>query len=393
MKNIDLLFDNNKNGNRKFVKKYVKFISFQKIWLISWKCNTLSGDDIYRLLCCLDYINTKNKSLPIYINVDFIQFADKLVYIILECICYYIINSTNHKIYLVFGQKDTIWTEGVRYTSLSLIANDYPKDLIKRHFFKDVSLHHFRQVIVNNNIKTDFLNELTTNIFFFFKHLKIEDSTNELLCDSISELVGNAIEHGHSDCLLDIDVTDSRYKKRDDNSDDNYYGINVVILNFSDISFDKKIKNKLSKRIDLDDRYMVVKAAENIHSQHYSNNYTEDDFYTLASFQHKISGSLKKDVAGGVGLTQLIKSLEEKSDVHLCYLLSKKRVLYFLKEFLQYDENKYIGFNKENNFANHIPDDSVFQHCKTFFPGTAYNLNFAIRKGDLDHGEQSDIEI
>jgi hypothetical protein len=303
------------------------------------------------------------------------------------------INTTNHKIYLAFGQKDTIWTEGIQYTSLRLLADGYSNALINNHFLKDLSLQHFRQVIFNDSIKTDFLNELMTNIFFFFKHLEIEDSTSEMLCDSISELVGNAIEHGHSDCLLDIDVTDSSYKKRDNNADDYFYGINVVILNFSDISFNKKIKNKLSKNIDLDERYMVVKEAEKFHSQHYNDDYTEDDFYTLASFQHKISGSLKKNVAGGVGLTQLIKSLEEKSDGHLCYMLSKKRALFFLKEFLQYDKNKYIGFNKENSFNNHIPDKSVFQPCRTFFPGTAYNLNFAIRKGDLEHGEQSDIEI
>lgn len=389
MKHLDLLFLKNSKDIMKYGKKYVKFQSRQrkKYWRISWKCDIFSGDDIYILLCCLNYVNSKNKSFPISIEFNSIEFADKLVYILLECICYYIINNTNHKILFSFRHRQTIWTEGIKYTSINLITSGYSTALINNHFLRDFSLQHFRQVIFNDSIKTDFLNRLFTEVFFFFKHLEIEDSTNEMLCESISELVGNAIEHGHSDCLLDIDVTDNNYQKRNDVEDHYYYGINVVILNFSKTSFNSKIRSKLSKDIEFDNRYMVVKNAEKYHSQHFSTNYTEDDFYSVASFQHKISGSLKKDVAGGVGLTQLIKSLEEKSDVHLCYMLSKKRALFFLKEFLQYDDNQNIGFNKENNFSHHIPDESVFRHCSTFFPGTAYNLNFAIRKGDLDNGE------
>ena len=387
MKNIELLFDKNKRDIIKYGKQYVKFKSKEKIWLISWKCNIFSGEDIYKLLCCLNYVNSKNKSFPVCISFNSIEFADKLVYIIFECICYYTINNTNHKILFSVGLRDTIWTEGIRYTSLVFIAEGYSTAMINNHFLKDISLQHFRKVIFNDSIKTDYLNTLVTDIFYFFNHLDIDDSTNEMLCDSISELVGNAIEHGHSDCLLDIDVTDSSYQKRNDTEDDYYYGINVVVLNFSNTSFNKKIRTKLSKDIEFDERYKSVKVAEEYHSQYYDSNYTEDDFYSLASFQHKISGSLKKDVAGGVGLTHFIKSLEEKSDGHLCYMLSKKRALFFLKEFLQYDDNQYIGFNKQNDFSHHIPDESVFRNCNTFFPGTAYNLNFAIRKGDLDNGE------
>ena len=59
----------------------------------------------------------------------------------------------------------------------------------------------------------------------------------------------------------------------------------------------------------------------------------------------------------------------------------------FQKEYLQYDSEYYIGFNKENDFYEHIPDKTVFANSDTFFPGTAYNLNFAIKKGDLHHGK------
>lgn len=55
------------------------------------------------------------------------------------------------------------------------------------------------------------------------------------------------------------------------------------------------------------------------------------------------------------------------------------------KELLQYNDG-FIGFNKENDFLGHIPDISIFEDS-IFFPGTAYNLNFAIRKGEIENGE------
>ena len=120
---------------------------------------------------------------------------------------------------------------------------------------------------------------------------------------------------------------------------------------------------------------------------YFNKEYTEDDFYTIAAFQHKISGSIQKKVTGGVGLTHLIKSLEEKSSGHICYMLSNNRILDFKKEFLQYDKDDYIGFNFKNDFFGNIPELSIFKNSSTFFSGTAYNLNFAIKKGEMEYGE------
>ena len=76
----------------------------------------------------------------------------------------------------------------------------------------------------------------------------------------------------------------------------------------------------------------------------------------------------------------MIKSLEEKSDGHWCYMLTRNRITFFKPEYMKYDENKLIGFNKNQEFINEIPDVKIFRTISTNLPGTAYNLNFALRK-------------
>lgn len=387
MKNIKLLFEYNKNDNIKSSKRNIKLITKGKLkfWRLKNNDCNFSVDNIHSILCCLNHIITKDKyHLPIEIQLNKITFNDKLVFVILECICYYLINVAKRMIIVSFKAQKSIWTDGIRYSPLNFLNNDYNK--FNNKFWSDLQSKHFRQLIDYSHIKTDYLNHISTSILLFFKNLGLEDSTTEILCEGIVEIVGNAIEHGHSDCLIDIDVTDEEYQKRDDSDDSLYYGINVVVLNFSDNSFFDKLKQKLLNADNLNERYLKVNEAKKFHSQYFDKNYTEADFYTIAAFQHKISGSIGKGFTGGVGLTHLIKSLEEKSSGHICYVLCQNRVLYFSKELLQYDANDYIGFNNENDFFKHIPDLSILKRSDTYFPGTSYNLNFAIKKGEIENG-------
>lgn len=394
VKNIELLFEYNKNKSIKSSKRNIKLITKGnfKFWRLKNNDCNFSGDNIYSLLCDLNHIITADKyKLPIQIQLNTITFNDKLVFVILECICYYLINIARRMIIVSFNSKKTIWTDGIFYSPLKFLNNNYNE--FNNKFWNDLQLKHFRQIIDYNNIKTDYLNHISTKILFFFKRLGLEDSTTEILCEAIVEIVGNAIEHGHSDCLIDIDVTNDEYQKKHDSNDSLYYGINVIVLNFSENSFYGKLMQKLLNADNLNERYLKVNEAKKFHSQYFDKNYTEKDFYTIAAFQHKISGSIGKGPTGGVGLTHLIKSLEEKSSGHICYVLCQKRVLYFSKELLQYDEDNYIGFNNENDFFKHIPESSIFDLSDTYFPGTAYNLNFAIKKGEIENGQQNHIEL
>ena len=96
----------------------------------------------------------------------------------------------------------------------------------------------------------------------FLKHIYLDDTTIDILCEAITEIVGNAIEHGHSDCLIDIDVTDDTYQKQNDDENYFYYGINVVVLSFSDKPFFQKLKRKLLTSDNLNERHQKVNQAK-----------------------------------------------------------------------------------------------------------------------------------
>ncbi len=386
MTNINLLFEHNKNDNTKMLKKYYKFRNDKgkKYWLININNHSFSGKQIHKLICILNnIIETDKFKFPIKINLNTITFADKLVYIVLECICLYLIFNQNRDIILNYKHENHIGNSGIEFSPLNQIKYNCNQKLFYECFFDHLSKRHFRKIIINSEIKTSYLNIVLTSIYKFLENLSIDRDTIGLLCEAIIEVVGNAIEHDHSDCLIDIDVTDDNYKKIGDNENNSYYGVNVVVLNFSHTPFYKKLQDKLlSCKTNLNERYTEVQNAKSKHSEHFSNEYTESDFYTIASFQHKISGSVAKGESGGVGLTTLIKSLEEKSDGNYCYMLSEKRVLFFYKDLLKHNSNNFLGFNRDNDFLNRIPDLSIFRSCDTFFPETSYNLHFTIRKDE-----------
>ncbi|MEI3281658.1 MAG: hypothetical protein V8R61_02550 [Enterocloster sp.] len=106
-------------------------------------------------------------------------------------------------------------------------------------------------------------------------------------------------------------------------------------------------------------RYKDVWNAYKFHQGYFNSEYTEDDFFNIAAFQHKISGSIRKEVTGGTGLTKLIYSLEKRSDAHNCYMSSGKRLLWFQREFLEYNDDNWIGFNLNKDFLTHIPERKV----------------------------------
>ena len=44
------------------------------------------------------------------------------------------------------------------------------------------------------------------------------------------------------------------------------------------------------------------------------------------------------------------------------------------------DNNEYVGFNKNKDYFSDIPDINLFNTINTFWPGVAYNLNYAVKK-------------
>lgn len=79
------------------------------------------------------------------------------------------------------------------------------------------------------------------------------------MAEFLGELVGNANEHTNTDCILDIDVTEPKYVKKNDDPNKLFYGLNVAVVNFSNILLGDGIKKLLANNNILEGRYGIVK--------------------------------------------------------------------------------------------------------------------------------------
>lgn len=322
----------------------------------------------------------RNIRVPILIDLGKAKFADKLTICIFETICYNLIITYGHQVKLRYSISSDIRTEGFKSSPLLLLGTKDKDDIekFKKKFETDFYGNHYRRILSGSEkSNSNFLCRLMTDVEYFLKSYEVEETCRDEISEVIVELVGNAVEHTRSDCLLDIDIT-KEYLKKD--TQEKCYGINIVVLSYSEQLLGEALKVKLLSDRELGERYSYVMQAYSNHQGCFNTEYREEDFFNIASFQHKISGSNEKISSGGTGLTKLIYSLERRSEDHECYAISGTRVVNFKRELLEYDTNSWIGFNKERNFLNNIPDKDVISFCPVYIPGTAYNLNFVMRK-------------
>lgn len=352
------------------------------------------GFDIERIINIINSAHKKYGKMKFKIVLDFenIKFIDKLTYIFLECICYYLIKVYSHPVYLSMRVDTEINTVGVNSSPMLLLNSGKKENILKfpQKFCFDIYGKHFRKVIDGKRKRgTNYLGELYKDIDSFLKPFGIDEECRDELSLVIVELADNAGEHSNSECLVDIDVA-PEYEKRDSElgiSDGNYYyGINIAILNFSNRCLGDDIYENIIQQDynNMQERYKKVIAAYRKHSQHFSSAYTERDFCNITAFQDKISGRMEQSVTGGTGLTKLIKSLQDKSDTYRCYMITGSNCVNFYKEVLEYDKDGWIGFNQHHDYINDIPEDGVIGEPLIYMPGTAYNFNFVLKGEKID---------
>lgn len=350
------------------------------------------GYEVSRILRFANTVIAKYSAqkLPVLFQFGSICLVDKLSYIIFECICYELMNNYGHPVTLYWEPQNYIRAQGIFSSPLKLL-NTRDVDTKKRFLEKfkyDIYLNHFRKIISGNEKgDTNYLGILQQDIDVFLKSFFIVEEYRDQIAEVIVELVGNACEHANTECLLDIDITEDFVKTVGSiEQEGNYYGINIVILNFSDILLGDGIKGKIEGEEFSDGRYKNLQDALAYHKKYFSDNYTYEDFCNISALQDKISGRKQYINVGGTGLTKLIHSLQEKSDDDACYVLSGNRIVMFIKQFLNYDSNNWLGFNTSSNFLSAIPDSQVTEQCNIYFPGTAYNLNFIMKREKENNG-------
>ena len=375
------LFERNRiEKNDKQIRKKIRWVSGILFYKIQTKIFT--ERHIYEMIQVLNFIWKvyPDQKIPVVIDLGKTVFSEKLIYVLLENICYYMLYVRKQKIEILFSVEHTIWIEGIKFSPLRLLSDTR---MYRKKYIDDIYMQHFRRVVpaLPQLNKDEYLSRLMEDICYFLKNNGVDEKSKNELAEVLIELVGNALEHGRRECLLDVDISRLYQKDGDDAS---YYGLNAVVLDYSDILFFQPLKEKMQLYKNLPERYRFVSKAQEYHLQHLTDDYLEEDFYTVSSFQHQISGDARKKEAGGRGLTQLVYSLQERADNHFCYIWSGNRMMRFEHDYMYYDDNKLIGFNQEKNYLSGVPDTNLFRTTMTFFPGTAYNLNFAIRKEDID---------
>lgn len=380
MNNDNLLFEKNAVRLNKKISIRNKMIEYNNTSRI------FNGITINNIIKFVNTLQDKysNQRIPIHFNLGYIEFEDKLSYIIFECICNYLMQTGKRNVIISAMTNQSIWTEGIHSSPLLLLRKGKKENVEKyeQKFKRDIYKNHYRKVIDITEREDPYYScKLMSDIDSFLKVYSIGKSHRDMISEVISELADNANEHAKSDCLIDIDIT-SRYTK-EEQEDGIYYGINIAILNFSDKLLGSSIAEKIMHKDILNSRHLNLIVAYNNHKDKFSTNYLEEDFYNIASFQHKISGRLENESTGGTGLTKLISRLEECSDTYNCYVVSGNRVVWFKHKYLLYNSDNWIGFNKENDFLNCIPSVENVNKCYIYMPGTAYNLNFVMKKEEI----------
>ena len=219
----------------------------------------------------------------------------------------------------------------------------------------------------------------------FLSNAKVSQNAIDAVADVIGELAPNAIEHGKTNCMIDV-----CYERSTSPEGKDYTSISLVVYDFSEKLLWSDLYNKIfvnseeitQKRQRID----TVKKAWIEHRKYFSKEYSEEDFYNLMAFQ-KISGRAGDRYDGGLGISTLVEKVRRYSDEDECYALSGNGAMHLQRELTIPDSDGFIAFNVEQQFVYKIPDKDGVLKTRFFMPGVAYNMIFYFE--EVEDGKDS----
>lgn len=381
MKNTNLLFEYN-------VEKTINVSMKRQKCIIKCHSKILTGDGLLHIVKSINGIAAKYPTLKPLIIIDFgqIMMADKLVYIMLEEICLSIVRDLGFLLRIKIQVTRNVIANGFDENPLKLLTGDGNVVDQCRRFVESCELplsftrNHYRQIVSGKESdESDIFCTIMSEVRKFLQVYYGDLERIEQIAEIVVELCGNAWEHTRSDCLIDMDAADD-YLRID--SGEKFGCINIAILNLCKNLIGDDLHKKLlcSDLNELGERYLSVSEAYEKHKEKFNALYTEEAFYGIAAFQDKVSGRPGKDMTGGTGLPQLIKSLERGFENLICYCCSGHTVIFFDPEVLTYNEAGWIGFNSQCDFINSIPQKGIIGKSPLYLPGTGFNLMFIFRR-------------
>lgn len=325
-------------------------------------------------------IKYKYMKLSIKIILQNIDFKDKITYLMLEALIYDLLKRSNFSLG-IYANTDTIskTIHNIGFNQTALYRSIENGWIDKKEFIKNYE----KGIFVNPAIYRRFLSKqfllnletpsvVYTEIASVLKRYSDDEEWNNSIAQTISELVCNVGSHTEDDCIIDINF--GNCMKSADMSARLF--INIAVMNFStDRLFDKIRINLKENRYNYDDSlYNRIYKAYNVHKQYFDNNYESEHFFLITAFQNHVSSRSYKSGMGGTGLTNLIQNIIGKAENDYSYVMSGNHMIFFENEFLNISQDKFIGFNKENDYFNHRPDTEVVHKSGLYVPGTIYQL-------------------
>lgn len=389
--NIDKLFSSNTLELAKADLGVKKLNDKDCLLELSIESNILEFDGLNWLINHIKAFNRYYMNKRLFLTIDLRKTAihDKLSVILLECICFFTITRFDMNVGLHYDIDINIITQRMQYFAFKYLGfgPKYSMSVFKQKFFQDYENHRLRKILASTK-KVD-INVFTTDVRSYLEMNEVDYDTALDIAKTIAELVENALNHGGSSCLVDIDVSSPTFQSPSYKGI-TFEGVNIVIISFSKYKFPQKLRKKIGAHNLAETngvlvaKYQKMTEAIKYHSANLSAEYTEDTLWTFASLQHRISGRYNEFDTNGVGLTKLIKQSKQHAEADLCYMLSGNTKINFISMYLEQsideDGDEWFGFNKNSNFISDLPDSETFDRLNFCMPGTAYNLSFAIKR-------------
>lgn len=204
--------------------------------------------------------------------------------------------------------------------------------------------------------KTETVSILGTELEFFLNNKNISNEIIDNIIEITTELASNSLEHAKADVIIQCFIHKGAYNKlRKEQCD----LIDITIVDFSK----NKLHTTLKKRFKVSSETIPKKVyqAYKFHSGFFNEDYDEDSFFVLSTFQNKVTTRNNElQATGGTGLTTFIQTIAPLVNDDRCFLNTGNIILNFNREYLGISGDN-VGFNKEKNYIGATPHKDVFK--------------------------------
>lgn len=374
MLQMEKIFDKVSSKNHSIGSSYIN----NKIRI---KDKMFSIKSIYKIVEHFKWMKENMKNYETKIIIDSEYIADQAILTLMESIIYFVINDWKFDIVYRFSLNENmlgyqIFKKSIlnKYNNKKIVIDNYNNEYNK---ITIIDGNHFRKKCLNteDNRKGNFISITMDEIDTFLKCFELDDEYRNELAEVIVEIVDNALNHSNGDCILTLNVLRNNIQK--------YKYVDVALVTVDDIFIGKEIIDYIGikDKSEYSEKNEIVMQAYKNHKKFFNEKYNINSFAMISAFQKYVTTRKMSNNTGGTGLTTLINALIEKSTHNFCYAISGNTNLVFIKEFLNLNKDGLIGFNKENNYLENMPDSKVVSKNEYDINVNIYNLQFVLKEG------------